>query len=105
MSIKRERMRKKAQLDLNKLNPPTKEEKEENHKNVKIKQKSDKQPSFASGFWLILLGSTVMVIFFSIGQTLLGVLAGAAFTFIGSMRISKASGRRTKAMVQKAKMA
>ena len=92
MSTKRERMRKKAQLDLRKRDPdaetrlPAKDE----------KSKEDKPPTLASGFWMILLGSTAMVIFFTMGQWLLGVIAGGAFTFIGSMRITKASARSSK---------
>jgi hypothetical protein len=87
-------MRMKAQNELKKRSPQEEET---------ISKKKDKEPSFASGFWLILLGSTTMVIFFSIGQILIGILAGAAFTFIGSIRISKASARRTHKMVQSRK--
>ncbi|MHA2171531.1 MAG: hypothetical protein ACXAB7_16710 [Candidatus Kariarchaeaceae archaeon] len=89
MSTKRERMRKKAQLELRKRDPdaetglPAKEE----------KSTKDKPPTLASGFWMILLGSTVMVILFTMGQWWLGVIAGGAFTFIGSMRITKATAR------------
>ncbi len=87
MSSKREQMRRKAQTQLGKTESVT---------DAPMKTKKEKTPSFASGFWLILLGSTTMILFFTINQVLLGILAGAAFTFIGSMRISKASARKTK---------
>ncbi|MHA2251718.1 MAG: hypothetical protein ACXAD7_15245 [Candidatus Kariarchaeaceae archaeon] len=87
MATKRDRMRKKAQLDLQKRSGPETEQ---------VQKEPKKAPSFASGFWMILLGSTTMIIFFTIGQTFLGIMAGAAFTFIGSMRISKASSAKSK---------
>ena len=90
MSTKRERMRKKAQVELKRRDPDIETA-------LPAEEKEKKPPTLASGFWMILLGSTAMVIFFAMGEFILGVIAGGAFTFIGSMRITKATARSGKA--------
>ena len=63
----------------------------------KIDPKEDKVPSFFSGMMIILFGSLTFSIFYTAGNTLVGILASAPFILIGMSRISKNTAGKAKA--------
>lgn len=88
MSTKRAAMREKAKQQLGETSDSS---------TSKIKPKKEKTPSFFMGFWLIFLGMFATVFFFSIGQTFIGIFAGAPFIIMGTVRITRATTKNRPA--------